>query len=161
MINPIKYLRWIACLPCGLIAGGVIAGISLVLSDILVGHFWITGLINCLAWGLIYPSIVYHIGLAVAPSRDETSRNVMLFANWLLLVIASIDLTQIYIGSYVAEPDFLMAVSDWWATLAFSLGTAAGCWWVSKGEVVEASTNQPQPVGFDWNAPTNTPPVTG
>lgn len=144
-----KYLRWLGCVPAGLIGGTLLAAAGIALVDGVVGISGVAGPVGGLVCGVVQPIAVYRLGMRIAPDRGELSRRLMLLANWLLIFLAAIDLTRLALGLPVPGTDGF----TWWTILACSLGSMLGCFRVFQEEDAETLAGKAQAERFDWDRP--------
>ncbi|TWT48931.1 hypothetical protein Pla111_07090 [Botrimarina hoheduenensis] len=153
--HPQKALRWIACLPAGVLSGLLASALTWsCLAPFCEGVVLLVFAAGTLS-GLVQPVVGYHVGRASAPSKTRKSRDLMLYPYALLGYASAFFIFMHWWDGRPVEP---VAASEWWADLGFYIGSALGCLSLLHPPTPRPldqrdASKQPFASPFDWPKP--------
>jgi len=124
-----NFFRWLSFWPVAIVSGVLASGAILILGDLLLGHWWLTGCLVIAASAVLQPVVTTLLAVIIAPRVNKfTVWSILLpfmpmYLSGVITIFALIFFG--HEGSLIGKGLF-EAVSPWWYSLSASLGWLYG-----------------------------------
>ena len=124
-----NFFRWLSFWPVAIVSGVLASGAILILGDLLLGHWWLTGCLVIGASAVLQPVVATLLAMTIAPRINMITARSILLPYLVLCILGTITLFALlfldYEGDLISSSLF-GAVSPWWYSLSASVGWIYG-----------------------------------